>query len=101
MYELPPGPLGPDSYADVLDNVAWLLGGPIPVPILKRMRTDPGVLYTLCSGMTAREHWGGEAFWSGYRERFREAANSGLAGWPAYYLTRSHQAELRLLPAER
>ncbi len=64
--------------------VAWLLGGPLPGPLLARVRTDHAVLYRVCSNAATRELWGGEAFWEVYRRRFDPARSAGDERWPAY-----------------
>lgn len=87
-----------DSYTDALDNVTWLLGGPMPDPVVLRMRREPGALYTLASGMGAREQWGDASFWSQYRRRFDAAAGRDLPNWRVYFGTLEHIVQLRLVP---
>ncbi len=101
MSELPMENAGPDAYRDVIDHVDWLLGGALPPGLLRRLKSDPGTLYTLSTNMAAREYWGGPEFWALYRERLRLAADLGFASWPRYYMTPDNQAEVRVTPLKR
>lgn len=98
MSELPVEAAGPEAYRDVLDHVEWLLGGPIPPPMIRRMLKDPTALHTLSSSMAARAHRGDDDFWGNYRARLREAADLGFSSWPRYFIGRDHQAEVRIVP---
>ena len=93
-----PVSLARDEYQSALENVMWLLGGPMPITVTLRMRREPGALYTLASGAAARAQWGDEAFWSEYRRRFDEAAGRDFSYWRAWFGDRSHLARLRLVP---
>lgn len=87
-----------ESFADGLENMAWMLGGPMPFGLVKRMVKEPGALYTLASGMAARAHWGDETFWSDYRRRFDEAAGRDLAHWRVHFGNPERMVQLRLVP---
>jgi hypothetical protein len=58
-------------------GVDWLLGGPIPPELMRSVRTDRAAPAVLASGQAFRELTGGEAFWSVYRSRFRQAFQAG------------------------
>ena len=98
LNEFPLGAIEKESYDEAFENLEWLLGGSLSTGLLKRMRNDPGALYTLCSGMAARETWGEETFWAQYRRRFEEAAEDDLNRWRSYFITRDHLIQLRLVP---
>lgn len=97
LGEIPPE-VELSNYQEVLDNVAWLLGGPLPRKLATRMRREAGALYTLASGMAARAQWGDEDFWALYRRRFEESAARDLSQWRRYFGAKDHLVQLRLLP---
>jgi hypothetical protein len=70
-----------DQVRRMEDAVSWLLGGPLPGPLLARIQKDRAVLYRVASSAAVRELWGGEAFWSEYRRRFDPAASAGDMRW--------------------
>jgi hypothetical protein len=54
-------------------NLAWMLGGDLPEGVKRNMQQEPTSLATLANTAAARELWGGEAFWAGYRRHFVES----------------------------
>ncbi|HEY2954735.1 MAG TPA: hypothetical protein VGK89_05760 [Candidatus Eisenbacteria bacterium] len=87
------------SYEAVWRGVDWLLGGPLSTDIFGRVLTEPGALHTLCSGMAVRELWGGERFWSKYRERFRQAIDVAYPEWFERMASAKHLVNLLFVPA--
>jgi hypothetical protein len=89
-----------DSTASVrlLNGVDWLLGGPVPREILKRMKDDPAALHALASNMAARELYGDEAFWATYRRRFHASVGYDIGRWVAYFSDPKHQVQLVFTP---
>jgi hypothetical protein len=86
------------SYEAVWLALDWLLGGPLPPDINDRVLVEPGALHTLCTGMAVRELWGGEAFWSRYRERFEQAIDHPYADWYPRMTSRQHQVNVLFVP---
>jgi hypothetical protein len=86
------------AYEEVLKNVNWLIGGPLPDPLLRRMQTEPGSLYSLASAMAARAQWGDADFWATYRRRFDEAAGRDLPQWGVLFGAKDRVIQLRLVP---
>ncbi len=83
-----------EAYDRVREGVTWLLGGPLTPDLLRRMKSDPAVMYSLSSSMAAREMLGGDAFWTAYRRHFEEDPDPGLIRWLEYFVTRDHQVIL-------
>lgn len=79
-------------------NVLWLLGGPMPRPVLDQVITGGAALNNLCNNLAARELTGGEAFWTHYRQRFLAGSDPGLAAWARYASLPEHQAGLLFTP---
>lgn len=71
----------PPSYIALHRGLDWLLGGPMPPEIFDRVLEQPGALHALATGTAVRELWGGEAFWSTYRDRFRTAVGTPYKEW--------------------
>jgi len=86
------------AYEDVMKNVSWMLGGPLPEPLLVRMQKEPGSLYALASAMAARAQWGDSAFWATYRRRFDDAAGRDLPQWGVTFGALDRIVQLRLVP---
>ena len=82
-------------------GVDWLLGGPVPPEIMARVRYDMGALHTLCQSAALRELSGGEAFWSVYRERFRNATRPDVLRWLRWYRNRTNVAIVIAMPRGR
>lgn len=92
--------VGPSSYIALWRGVDWLLGGPLPTEIFERALREPGALHTLCTGTAVRELWGGEPFWSRYRERFQKAVGNPYAEWYKRMLAREYMVNLLFVPAK-
>lgn len=90
--------LEPRSYQEIWRSVDWLLGGPLPPELSKRVLKDAGALHTLASGMATRELWGGEPFWSQYRRRFRDAIDHPYARWYEWFVAPEHRVALLMVP---
>ena len=90
----------PDSAEShqLLEAVQWLLGGPLPSDVLKKVKLDPSTLAALCSNMAAREHYGDEAFWTDYRRRVLERIGPTDYFWNTYVLREDRQVRLILMP---
>ena len=88
----------PSVYEAIFEGVDWLLGGPLPPDVAKRMLTDGGALHALASGMATRELWGGERFWSEYRRRFRDAIEHPYVGWYDWLVAPARQVVLLFVP---
>ncbi len=73
--------LAPDVSSGLWRGLDWLVGGPLPPEIFGRVVGEPGALHTLSAGAAVRELWGGEAFWSLYRARLRQAVTNPLLPW--------------------
>jgi len=86
-----------DQVMRIHSAVEWLLGGPMAEPVARRVRTDPALLYRVCSAGATRELWGGEAFWSEYRRRFDPRAGGGTA-WASYLQDPAHRILLLYQP---
>jgi predicted Zn-dependent peptidase len=71
----------PGTVQGLWRGVDFLLGGPIPPERIGPMRTDGAALATIANGQAFRELTGGEAFWSEYRRRFKQASMSDPARW--------------------
>ena len=69
-----------DELIPLRQGVGWLLGGPPTAGMLRRIRAESGALNTLAWSTAVRELWGGEAFWSNYRDRF-----NGIESVPTDY----------------
>jgi hypothetical protein len=93
-------PENKDVLKDAWRGLDWLLGGPMPPELRGRISLEPGALSTLSSGAATRELWGGEAFWSVYRQRFRAATNLEFRQWLAWYGNPDHIARLLMVPAK-
>lgn len=87
-----------DTEEPILRGIVWLLGGSMPPEVLGRAARDPSVLATVASNQAVRELWGGEPFWSEYRERLlhnRRAYDT----WIRYLISPRHRVKLVLAPA--
>lgn len=78
-------------------GLAWLLGAPMPLDIVQRMRTAPASLGTLSSGMATRAVWHGDKFWSDYLERFM-TLKLGHSNYYEHLADAAHQTTLLLTP---
>jgi hypothetical protein len=92
--------VSPSSYAALWRGVDWLLGGPIPTEIFERVLREPGALHTLCTGTAVRELWGGEPFWSQYRDRFQKAVGNPYPEWYKRMLAPRYVVSLLFVPAK-
>jgi hypothetical protein len=90
----------PASYFALWRGLDWLLGGPIPSEIYDRVLVEPGALHTLGMTNAVRELWGGEPFWSKYRERFHSAVGTPYPEWYARMLAPRYMVDLLLVPAK-
>jgi hypothetical protein len=88
----------PKTYQQIWRSVDWLLGGPLPPELGKRVLKDAGTLHALASGMAARELWGGEPFWSEYRRRFRDAIDHPFPKWYEWFVAPEHRVALLMVP---
>jgi hypothetical protein len=91
-------PVDSVSFNRIMVGVAWLLGGPVPRDLLKRMRRDPSALSTLASNIAAREQYADESFWLDYRTRLAHRRGPNEAWWAGYFNDPSHQVQLVLSP---
>lgn len=87
-----------EQYSQLHDSVLWMLGGPMNSDLRRRSRTDSGVLAALSTTAAMRELWGGEAFWTPYRERFVAIERPAFARWSNYFLSPTHQVQLIFAP---
>jgi hypothetical protein len=90
----------PDSYFALWHGLNWLLGGPIPTEIFDRILREPGALHTLAAGTAVRELWGGEPFWSQYRERFEKAVGTPYPEWYKRMLAPRYMVNLLFVPGK-
>jgi hypothetical protein len=88
----------PASYLALWRGLDWLLGGPMPTDIFERVLREPGALHTLTMSTAVRELWGGEPFWSLYRERFMRAVGTPYPLWYARMLATRYQVDLLFVP---
>ena len=91
-------PVDSAAYDRMALGVAWLLGGPVPRELLRRMKRDPSALSTLASSIAARERYADESFWLGYRTRLARRRGPDEAWWAGYFNDPSHQVQLVLTP---
>ena len=89
----------PQSYLALWRGLDWLLGGPIPHEMYDRVLREPGAVHTLATGTAVRELWGGEAFWSKYRERFQRAVGKPYPEWYKRLLGKRYYVDLLFAPA--
>lgn len=99
MREVIQNPLDPSVLRDAWRGLDWLLGGPVAPEMRGRISMDAGALSTLSVGGAVRELWGGEPFWSVYRQRFRAAAAVEFRDWLAYYGDEPHTTRVLMTPA--
>src|SRR5262249_55089130 len=85
-----------ESWEEMLVSVVWLLGDALPDDILMRAAHDPGVLATLASNQAVRELWGGEPFWSEYRNQLRPDRMKEFYTWVNYLLDPKNRVEILL-----
>lgn len=88
-----------EEYSQLHESVMWMLGGPMNADLGRRSRTDPGVLAVLSTTAAMRELWGGEAFWTSYRERFLAVKRPEFARWADYFVSPSHQVQVVFVPS--
>jgi len=62
-----------EMVAQLRENIEWLFGGKLQPSLLQQLQREPTSLGTLANSAAVRELWGGEAFWSRYRQRFERA----------------------------
>ena len=87
-----------DTYDELRDNVAWLLGGPMSRAVRGRVLTDSGALNLISTSVASRGLWGGEEFWSGYLARIQSLAPGGINRWAPYFVTPENQVRLLFTP---
>jgi hypothetical protein len=90
----------PTSYMALWRGLDWLLGGAMPTEIYERVLREPGALHTLCTGTAVRELWGGEPFWSKYRQRFQKAVGTPYPEWHKRLLGQRYVVKLLFVPAQ-
>ncbi len=90
----------PEEFGDLHDGVVWLLGGPLNADLRSRVASDAGVLVTLSTTAATRELWGGESFWSAYRDRFDRQNRPAFGSWARYFVEPSHQVQILAVPAD-
>lgn len=78
-------------------SMAWLLGAPLPPEVLKSLQSAPNGLGTLTTGMATRAVWHGDAFWSGYLDRFM-TLKLGHGFFFEHLADAAHQTTLLLTP---
>jgi hypothetical protein len=98
LNELSSGKVTPQSYFALWRGLDWLLGGPIPSEIFDRVLREPGALHTLATGTAVRELWGGEPFWSQYRERFQRTVGTPYPEWYRRLLSPQYMVDLLFVP---
>jgi len=86
------------SYETMIASVLWMLGGPMPGPVLDDVRRDGAALNYLCNALATRELTGGESFWGAYRDRFDLRRNPQLPSWAGYVAAPRNQALLLMTP---
>ncbi len=87
-----------DQFSTLHDGVVWLLGGPLPPELARRAATDSGVLATLSTTAAMRVLWGGDAFWTAYRNRYLAIDRPAFARWADYFRDSRHQAQFIFVP---
>jgi hypothetical protein len=100
LNELSSMKVTPLSYYALWRALDWLLGGPIPIEIFDRVLREPGALHTLATGTAVRELWGGEPFWSQYRERFQRAVGTPYPEWYRRLLAPQYMVNLLFVPGK-
>jgi hypothetical protein len=100
LNELSSVKVTPDSYYALWRGLDWLLGGPIPTEIFDRVLREPGALHTLATGTAVRELWGGEPFWSQYRERFQRSVGTPYPEWYRRMLAPRFMVNLLFVPGK-
>jgi hypothetical protein len=88
----------PPTYIALHRGLDWLLGGPMPPEIFDRVLEQPGALHAVGTGTAVRELWGGEEFWSGYRDRFRTAVGTPYKEWYKRMFAPQYIVNLLVLP---
>ena len=100
LNELSSMKVTPQSYFALWRALDWLLGGPIPTEMFDRVLREPGALHTLATGTAVRELWGGEPFWSQYRERFQRAVGTPYPEWYRRLLAPQYMVNLLFVPGK-
>ena len=88
-----------DIIAQLRFGIGWLIGGPFNDAALNHIRTESYPLILLSVGIAERELRGGEAFWSGFRQRVERAGVPDLVYWLGYMGDPKLQARLIYVPA--
>lgn len=88
----------PASYLALWRGLNWLLGGPLPTEIYDRVLREPGALHSLTMSTAVRELWGGEPFWSQYRERFMRTVGNPYPGWYSRMLSTKNLVDVMFVP---
>jgi hypothetical protein len=83
----------------LVNGTDWLLGGPVPSDLLPKLRGSGSGLITLASAAATRELWGGDAFWSRYRQRLRLALSMHHASALDLVLSAERRVEVLFTPA--
>ncbi len=78
-------------------SLQWLLGGPMPRPLVERLGRDASGLGTLATNQASRVLWKGDAFWLRYLGVFLTAPYDHTF-WIDPLMRTDHQARLLLLP---
>lgn len=78
-------------------SVQWLLGGPMPPPLVEQLRREPAGLGTLSSNQAARVLWKGDAFWLRYLTVFLTSPYDHTY-WIEPLMHLDRQVRLLLLP---
>ena len=81
----------------VRGSIVWLVGGPLPGDILRRMHQDPSGLGTVASSLAMRAIWHGDTFWAGYLKQL-ESLKLGHTYFYEWIVDPAHQTSLLLTP---
>lgn len=87
-----------ETFAALGQNVAWLLGGPLPPGLLGTMRDDPAALNVLGATTASRALWGDEEFWGAYRRRFGQDDHAKPSHWYRWLRDPRLRANLLVVP---
>ena len=98
LHDLAVETVTPYSYLALWRGLDWLLGGPLPPEIFERVLGEPGALHTLSTCSAVRELWGGEPFWSEYRERLARAVGRPYPAWEARMSEPKYVVNLLFVP---
>jgi peptidase M16-like protein len=85
----------------VINSAQWLLGGPMPLQLVDRIRADPAALNEVCVDDALRGLLGSDGFWAEFRERLNPMRVPGPSNWNDYVSDPTHLARVLLVPGGR